>query len=158
MSYLDAFLRQHTGLEHEGPLPPKLTKPGSVGFGGAPGPYAVPPTGLAVLEVLTFPAALLSALPLASSLVLHVWGVDRPVTVATHSACPRCDFDLVEWRAMIAIEQPEVAALAIWARRKQHAPAWRLAVEGVPSRTRTVGAVLEPLGAELRAVVIEGGA
>src|SRR5262249_4906008 len=78
--------------------------------------------GLTVLEALRFLAALLAALPLATSLVLRVWGVDRQVTIATHSACPRCDYDMVEWRAMIAFERPEPAALAVWTRCKQRVP------------------------------------
>jgi hypothetical protein len=82
--------------------------------------------GLAVREVLGFPAALLGALPLPATLLLDMPGGGR-VTVATHTGCPRADLTPTDWLAWCS---------------------------AVPSGT--VAAVLATRGATLRMVAIEG--
>jgi hypothetical protein len=83
--------------------------------------------GLAVREVLGFPATLLSQLPLPTALVVDLPG-GRRATVATHPACGRADLDIATWAT------------------------WSASVPG-----GTVAAVLAIRGATLRMVAIDGG-
>ena len=78
MSYLEAFLSAHR-------QPTKLTEPPSVRSVSAYPPRIALDRGLAVREVVSFPAALLASLPLATSLVVARTGNAERVTLAATS-------------------------------------------------------------------------
>jgi hypothetical protein len=121
--------------------------------------------GLAVREVLGFPAVLLCSLSVPTALVLAVPGVDCRVSIATHIGCARAMFGPNEWRALILGAETGRACLADvrrWCERKQHEPNWHLPRNDLTGVVRsldawTVDMVLQRLGVRLRAVVLEGG-
>lgn len=82
--------------------------------------------GLAIRELLDFPAVLLPGLPLATTLVVDLPN-GRRLKWATHAECRRADRSVQEWHALCA-----------------------------PDRRRTVREVLAGLCAVLRLVLIEG--
>jgi hypothetical protein len=135
-------------------------------LGDEPPPEPPSATGLAVREVLGFPARYLGALPLPTSLALDVSGVDGPITVATHARSAPATFDAAEWLALVdAAERDRAwpADFVVWCERKRAERGWRLAtaealgsLRSEPPTGWTVGRVLARLGAELRMVVIEG--
>lgn len=122
--------------------------------------------GLAVREVLEFPARLLGDLPLPTTLALDVPDVDGPVTVATQARSGPATFDASESSAIVQASEHDrawPADFATWCGRKRADRGWRLtAGEALgpvcvePPAGWTVARVLARLGAELRAVVIEG--
>lgn len=110
MSYLESFLAQHARQERTETKATKGTKAPSVPFVASPPlrverEFAPDPSldhGLAVREVLTFPAALLRQLPLPTTLVLDMPGGGH-VTVATHPGCGRADLSPTDWLAWCAV-------------------------------------------------------
>lgn len=124
--------------------------------------------GLAVREVLTFPAGLLALLDVPTTLVLDVRGVDGPITVGTHAGCTSATFGPGEWRTLISAAHSErawPAQMLAWCERKRRDPRWRLtedeatgSVVELEAQQWTVSRTLKRLGAKLRAVVVEGGA
>jgi hypothetical protein len=172
MKYLESFLAQYA---RSGAHLTKLPRGPSVSFVSAYAPCTDHEAcadrhldhGLAVREVLVLPAAWLPDLPIPTTLVLDVPGVDGPVTVGTHVRCAPAAFVVSEWRALTAAAENDRAwpiDLRKWSERKRCEPNWRLTADealgiavGIERPSWTVTRVLRQLGARLRAVVIEGG-
>jgi hypothetical protein len=114
--------------------------------------------GLAVREVLNFPAALLPQLPIPTTLVLELPGMGSPVLVATHAGCPPRSFDVDEWMAMTALAAEGAASLMslkrwfLGNRRVELSVATRR-----PGDAMHVVHVIAAYGCTLRAVVLDGG-
>ncbi len=176
MSYLATFLARHGTAQ---PAPactgtevPKVPEAPFVTFGTSIRVRVEPESapvldGLAIREVLGFRADWLPGLPLPTTLALEVPGVDGPITVATHARSGRATFTAPEWLAIVAAAEHGrawPADFAAWWERKRREPRWRLTaaealgpVSAEPAAGWSVGRVLQRLGVELRAVVIEGG-
>jgi hypothetical protein len=120
--------------------------------------------GLAVAEVLQFPAGLLMQLPLPATLAaLAPHAAAGPITIATHPACAPATFGAYEWLAMVVAAENDRAwphNLAEWCERKRRVPSWQL------TRAEALGAVfvehagwpvdrvLRQLGAHLQMVLL----
>jgi hypothetical protein len=143
-----------------------VAKPELLRLLGAPAHVSPLDHGLAVGDVLSFPAALLGDLPLPTTLVLEAPGVAEPVTVGTHPGCPPATFGAAEWLALVLAAEcartfPE--HFGAWLARKRRDPRWQLAghealgaVFDASPQGWTVARVLRQLGVTLRAVAIEG--
>jgi len=178
MSYLSTFLltererielapRALTKLTRATPAPASVSLVRAVS--ASPGPdehksNIQPDNGLAVREVLTFPAALLGTLPLPTKLVLDVPGIDGAITIATHAACGPATFNAAEWLAIVQATENDRAwpqHFAAWCEHKQREPRWLLTqadavgpIFDARAHRWTVGQVVNRLGATLRLVVL----
>lgn len=120
---------------------------------------------LAIREVLSLRADWLVGLPLPPVLVLEAAGVG--LRVDTRPRPSRGAFSAAEWLCLVAAAESGRAGsceLVEWANRKRAHASWTLDIRtalggaiNFESPRWSVGRVLETLGAELRAVLIDGG-
>lgn len=160
MSYLAAFLAQHARGKAQRAEPTKPAKDPSTAFAGfLPLHLArdVLSGGLAIREVLGFPASLLPQLPIPTTLVLELPGMASRVLIATHAGCPPRSFRAAEWLAIVsraADGDASSEALKAWCLGRDRA---QLAAEPrAGSRTVQVAHVIAAYGCTLRAIVLEG--
>ena len=136
----------HKRLDSDPPKPPE--------------PDAGPDPEFSVCEVAGLPARHIFALPLPTSLVLRVTGLDGHVTVG---AGPRAAFKPAEWLMLVQLAEcgrADPRSMRRWCNAKRKQPAFQLPESGPSPREAsdwTVGAVLDCLGAKLRAVAINSG-
>jgi hypothetical protein len=166
VNYLESFLAQYAitkpDREYVNSELTKLPEDPSVGFvSGVPrrlGRVDKLSCALAVHEVLDYPAAMLARLPIATTLVVVVPGIARPLLIATHAGCPIRTFSAPEWLGLVTLAEAGKATSLTVLRWAQHPRCRQLVALDDKAITRcvvTVAQVLCLLGATLRAVVLE---